>query len=92
MLVIPLGIGLAVPAMTTALLSAVPRMRSGIASGALNTVRQAGGAIGVALFGSLLARGSGQGVLVVFISSAVVVAVAALVEAVGVWPAKKVSQ
>src|SRR5581483_6405913 len=39
LLVLPLGIGLAVPAMTTALLSSVPQSRSGIASGILNTVR-----------------------------------------------------
>jgi DHA2 family methylenomycin A resistance protein-like MFS transporter len=84
LLVTPLGIGLAVPAMTTALLSAVPRSRSGIASGVLNSVRQAGGAIGVALFGSLLARSAVHGVPVVFIVSAAVVAAAAMVAVLGV--------
>ncbi|HEU4415472.1 MAG TPA: MFS transporter [Candidatus Angelobacter sp.] len=51
---IPAGMGLAVPAMTTAILSIVPRERSGTASAVLNTARQAGGAVGVAIFGALL--------------------------------------
>lgn len=37
--------------MTASLLESVPRARAGVASGALNAVRQAGGAMGVALFG-----------------------------------------
>ena len=53
---IPGGMGLAVPAMTTAILSSVPRERSGTASAVLNTGRQAGGAIGVAVFGALLGQ------------------------------------
>jgi DHA2 family methylenomycin A resistance protein-like MFS transporter len=53
---IPGGMGLAVPAMTTAILSSVPRERSGTASAVLNTARQAGGAIGVAAFGALLGQ------------------------------------
>ena len=50
---IPAGIGITVPLMTAALLGSVPQPKSGVASGVLNAVRQAGGAIGVALFGSL---------------------------------------
>jgi DHA2 family methylenomycin A resistance protein-like MFS transporter len=84
LLIIPLGIGLAVPAMTTALLSSVPRTRSGIASGVLNTVRQAGGAIGVALFGSLLAQNAIQGIQMAFIISVVGVAAVALVALAGI--------
>ena len=53
-ILIPGGMGLAVPAMTTAILSSVPRERSGTASAVLNTARQAGGAVGVAIFGALL--------------------------------------
>jgi MFS transporter, DHA2 family, methylenomycin A resistance protein len=53
-ILIPCGMGLAVPAMTTAILSSVPRERSGTASAVLNTARQAGGAVGVAIFGALL--------------------------------------
>ena len=51
---IPAGIGLAVPAMTTAILSSVDAARSGTASAVLNTARQVGGAIGVAAFGALV--------------------------------------
>ena len=86
LLVIPLGIGLAVPAMTTALLSSVPRSRSGIASGVLNTVRQAGGAIGVALFGSLLAQGAVHGIQLAFVASVVGAAAAAIVALLGIRP------
>ncbi|HEY7406009.1 MAG TPA: MFS transporter [Candidatus Angelobacter sp.] len=57
---IPGGMGLAVPAMTTAILSSVPRERSGTASAVLNTARQAGGAIGVAIFGALLGHQHAQ--------------------------------
>ncbi len=59
-LLIPGGMGLAVPAMTTSILSSVPRERSGTASAVLNTARQTGGAIGVAVFGALLGHGRDQ--------------------------------
>jgi DHA2 family methylenomycin A resistance protein-like MFS transporter len=57
---IPGGMGLAVPAMTTAILSSVQRARSGTASGVLNAARQAGGAMGVAVFGALAGGGGGR--------------------------------
>lgn len=50
---IPGGMGLGVPAMTTAVLAHVEREHSGIAAAVLNAARQAAGAIGVALFGAL---------------------------------------
>jgi MFS transporter, DHA2 family, methylenomycin A resistance protein len=53
-ILIPGGMGLAVPAMTTAILSSVDRARSGTASAVLNAARQVGGAIGVAAFGALV--------------------------------------
>ena len=37
------------------MLGSVERSRSGVAAGTLNTLRQAGSSIGVALFGSLIA-------------------------------------
>ncbi|AIO35455.1 major Facilitator Superfamily protein [Burkholderia cenocepacia] len=52
-LLIPSGMGFAVPAMTTAVLASVAPERAGIASAVLNTARQAGGAMGVAAFGAL---------------------------------------
>lgn len=57
-LLISLGMGLAVPSMTTGILSSVNKSLSGTASAALNTVRQAAGAIGVAIFGAIAAGGS----------------------------------
>ncbi|MDR5762246.1 MFS transporter [Caballeronia sp. LZ035] len=58
-LLIPSGMGLAVPAMTTALLGTVGQQRAGTASAVLNTARQAAGAIGVAAFGALAGHGDG---------------------------------
>jgi DHA2 family methylenomycin A resistance protein-like MFS transporter len=51
------GLGLVVPPMTTTLMSAVDRSRSGVAAGALTTMRQAGSVFGVALFGSMIGAG-----------------------------------
>lgn len=56
-LLISLGMGLAVPAMTNGILSSVDKTLSGTASAALNTVRQAAGAVGVAVFGAIAAGG-----------------------------------
>ncbi|MGQ4599211.1 MFS transporter [Nocardia sp. R6R-6] len=56
-LMVPVGLGgaLTVPALTAMLLDAVPGDRAGTASAVLNTGRQVGGAIAVAVFGALLA-------------------------------------
>jgi DHA2 family methylenomycin A resistance protein-like MFS transporter len=59
---IPAGMGLAVPAMTTAILSSVEKEQAGTASAILNTARQVGGAAGVALFGAIVAHGDGAAV------------------------------
>jgi DHA2 family methylenomycin A resistance protein-like MFS transporter len=50
---IPGGMGLAIPALTSGLLASVDRHDAGAASGALNACRQVGGAAGVAIFGAL---------------------------------------
>ncbi len=56
-LMVPVGLGgaLTVPALTALLLDSVPADRAGTASAVLNTGRQVGGAIAVAVFGALLA-------------------------------------
>jgi len=53
-IVIPLGMGFAIPAMTAMVLSSVDRRLSGTASAIVNAARQTGGAFGVALFGALV--------------------------------------
>jgi DHA2 family methylenomycin A resistance protein-like MFS transporter len=50
------GLGLLVPPLTSMLLGSVNKARSGIASGVLNSARQTGSVIGVALFGALVAE------------------------------------
>jgi MFS transporter, DHA2 family, methylenomycin A resistance protein len=62
-LLIPLGMGLAVPAMTTAVLASVAPARAGTASALLNTARQTGGAVGVAAFGALTGTGAASQVV-----------------------------
>ncbi|HET9123330.1 MAG TPA: MFS transporter [Solirubrobacteraceae bacterium] len=54
-----LGLGTIVPLITSELLGAVERSRSGVAAGTLNAMRQTGSALGVAWFGSLLSAGGG---------------------------------
>ena len=53
-MLIPGGMGLAVPAMTNTILSSIKREWSGTASAVLNAARQMGGAMGVAAFGALV--------------------------------------
>jgi DHA2 family methylenomycin A resistance protein-like MFS transporter len=48
------GLGLLVPPLTSTLLGSVEKSRSGVAAGVLNSTRQAGSVMGVALFGSLI--------------------------------------
>ena len=55
LLALGFALGVIVPAMTAALLGSVELNRSGVASGTLNTARQTGSVIGVALFGSFAA-------------------------------------
>jgi DHA2 family methylenomycin A resistance protein-like MFS transporter len=57
-LTVPVGFGsaLAIPTITALLLGAVPAERAGTASGVLNTCRQIGGALAVAVFGALIAQ------------------------------------
>jgi DHA2 family methylenomycin A resistance protein-like MFS transporter len=52
--VIGLGAGVTVPSMNLSALDSVERERSGLASGILNSARQTGGVIGVALLGALV--------------------------------------
>ncbi len=65
------GLGLIVPAMTSAVLGSVDVTRSGVASGTLNTARQAGSVIGVALFGSFAAGGVVHGLRLALVVSVI---------------------
>jgi DHA2 family methylenomycin A resistance protein-like MFS transporter len=80
-LLIPTGMGLAVPAMTSVILSSVDKCRAGTASAILNTARQAAGAIGVAAYGAL-AHGSAvdvtRGLHIAAVSSALLLLAGAL--------------
>ncbi|HEX7747221.1 MAG TPA: MFS transporter [Bordetella sp.] len=79
---IPGGMGLGVPAMTTAVLANVQRERSGIAAAVLNAARQAAGAMGVALFGAL--AGDEPSHVVVGLKTSTTIAVVSLVVAAAI--------
>jgi DHA2 family methylenomycin A resistance protein-like MFS transporter len=58
LLLVPMcvGLGFAVPSLTAALLESVPGERAGMAAGVLNSSRQVGGALAVAVFGALISH------------------------------------
>ncbi|MFL6709525.1 MAG: MFS transporter [Massilia sp.] len=60
---IPAGMGLAVPAMTTSILGSVQRELAGTASAVLNAARQVGGAAGVAVYGALAAGATSAAII-----------------------------
>lgn len=85
---IPLGMGLAVPAMTTGILATVDKTRSGIASAVLNTTRQAAGALGVAVFGAM-ANGGSSAIVHAITVSAIISAVSLLIYGVLIFKCLK---
>ncbi len=80
MLLVGLGGPTVMPPATAALLDSVPAERSGIGGGVLNTSRQLGGALAVAIFGALLADPAGfvTGVRISALIAAAVAGAAAL--------------
>lgn len=54
------GVGLATPVLVSAAMAAAPAERAGMAGGAVNTVRQFGFAVGVALFGTVFQARAGH--------------------------------
>jgi len=69
-IVVGFGCGMTVPAMTTALLNTVPNNQVGLASALLNTSRQLGGVLGVAIIGSMLGSLSERSVFLAGMHSA----------------------
>lgn len=61
-----IGMGFMMPAMTAGVLMSSPTHMSGLASGILNSARQTGGVLGVALMGTLVQRQQEQGLLLSF--------------------------
>jgi len=94
-LLIPAGMGLAVPAMTTAILASVEKHWSGTASAVLNAARQAGGAIGVAIFGALVGGGVERivtGLGQVALVSGILLLLAAVLAWGGIHPLRNVTK
>jgi MFS transporter, DHA2 family, methylenomycin A resistance protein len=59
LLLLGAGLGLLVPPLTSELLGSVDKGRSGLAAAVLNSARQTGSVLGVALFGALLGSSAG---------------------------------
>jgi DHA2 family methylenomycin A resistance protein-like MFS transporter len=78
-MILGFGIGLLVPQMTSALMGSVDRSRSGIAAGTLNTMRQTGSVLGVAVFGSLVSARFTSGLHVALVLSLILIVAAAAV-------------
>lgn len=77
MLAVGVGSALSLPSFTVAVMANVPSRRGGIASGVLNACRQAGGVLGVGIFGSFVAGKSFEsGMHSALLISAALVAVA----------------
>jgi len=55
LLVAGVGVGMGTPVLTSAAMSSVPHQRAGMAGGALNTFRQLGYALGIAILGTVFA-------------------------------------
>jgi len=79
------GLGMLVPPLTSTLLGSVEKARSGLAAGVLNSTRQTGSVLGVALFGSLIGQTNAFlfGARTALIISAVLLIVAAVAIAIG---------
>jgi DHA2 family methylenomycin A resistance protein-like MFS transporter len=79
------GLGLLVPPLTSTLLGSVEKARSGIAAGVLNSTRQTGSVLGVALFGALIGQAHAFlfGARVALIVSAALLIAAAAVILIG---------
>ena len=62
-----IGMGFVMPAMTAGVLMSAPTHMSGLASGILNSSRQTGGVLGVALMGTLVQRQQHEGLFLSFV-------------------------
>ena len=78
-ILMPGGMGTGVPAMIGAMLGSIDRRHSGVASAVSNAARQAGGAIGVAVFGALAGSHLVTGLHVSALVSAALLVVSAAV-------------
>ena len=82
-ILMPAGMGTGIPAMIGAMLGSVDRSVSGVAAAVTNAARQAGGAIGVAVFGALVGDDLVGGMhAAAILSAALLVATAA---AAAIW-------
>jgi MFS transporter, DHA2 family, methylenomycin A resistance protein len=81
---VPIGFtALAMPAMTGLAMTSAPKLGLGLAAGVFNTSRQAGGALGVAVLGTVLTAGSGVSFRPAFVLTGCAYGLAVALAAVG---------
>jgi DHA2 family methylenomycin A resistance protein-like MFS transporter len=83
-LMIRIGVALTAPSLMSATLMCVDRRRSGIASGALNTSREAASAFGVAIFGVLIVNDTVAGIQAAIALSGLLLLLASGIAFVGI--------
>jgi MFS transporter, DHA2 family, methylenomycin A resistance protein len=76
--VLGVAIGFITPAMTTGVLASSPAATAGLASGILNAGRQVGGALGVALMGTLVQMHHERGMIASFVVALTLFAIIAI--------------
>ncbi|GAA4255533.1 MFS transporter [Dactylosporangium darangshiense] len=72
------GVSFALPALTSAIVTAAPQGTTGAAAGVLNAVRQSGAIVGVAVMGAAVASGAGWSLVIAAAVCALALAVFAL--------------
>ncbi|MGN9906808.1 MFS transporter [Phytohabitans sp. LJ34] len=82
------GLGLLTPGVVTAAIGAAPAARSGLASGVNNTARQAGGAMGIAVYGAVAGAPGTRVFLTGLHATGLVTAALFAATAVAVWALK----
>lgn len=82
LLVLGFGVSFAIPSLLTVVVGSVPKELAGVGSGALNSARQTGAVLGVAVLGALLSAGetpTGGAQLALVVAGVVLLAGAAIV-------------
>jgi DHA2 family methylenomycin A resistance protein-like MFS transporter len=85
------GLGFAVPSLIVVLLDAIPADQAGMAAGLLNSSRQVGGTLAVAVFGALISHRASflPGLRASLLIAVVVLAVAATAAFTLPWPQRE---
>lgn len=88
---ISVGVAIVVPGITVMVLESVGPFSAGVASGALNAARQAGGVIGIGVFGALTGGDAGNLVATLPVAFALVAAAFAVGIGIAFYPSRRLA-